>query len=275
VSLGHLGLALHPEPRDVAFLGVATGLTLSSVRDFPQIESVLAMEIIPGVLEAAKAFESANRRVLHDPRVSLVMADGRNHLFGTNQNFDVVVADLFVPWHAGAAYLYTAEHFEIVRQRLNPGGLFVVWIQAGQVTTSELRIIAGTFMDVFEQAELWLNLVRDHWPLVALIGRNSGGVVALSAGDGLVLLPARPTCATHVISEASVSDPLFAAARCMAGGEAIRRWALGAPRNTDDHPIIEFRSGLGHFHLPGSGESERMLRELENLSMHMAEPRTP
>ena len=50
---------------------------------------------------------------------------------------------------------------------------------------------------------------------------------------------------------------------------------MKAPRNTDDHPIIEFRSGLGHFRLPGSDELTRMLAALDGLAADEATPRTP
>ena len=66
----------------------------------------------------------------------------------------MIVGDLFVPWHAGTGYLYTAEHFRIVRERLKPGGVFAQWLQANQLSAEEFRIIAATFADVFEDAEI-------------------------------------------------------------------------------------------------------------------------
>ena len=37
---------------------------------------------------------------------------------------NLVIADLFVPFRSGAGSLYTREHFEAVKKRLEPGGLF-------------------------------------------------------------------------------------------------------------------------------------------------------
>ena len=84
--------------------------------------------------------------------------------------------------------------------------------------------------------------------------------------EGLVTLPTRATCASRVVTPAALSDPLFEKARCVAGGDTLRRWTRGVPRNTDDHPIIEFQSGLSHFGLFGSEELQCLLIELEDLA---------
>ena len=66
-SQGELPLRLHGEPRDVAFIGVATGLSLSSIQGFPSVRRAVAMEIVPGILDAAREFSDVNRNVLGSP----------------------------------------------------------------------------------------------------------------------------------------------------------------------------------------------------------------
>lgn len=233
-SQGQLALLLHGEPRDVAFIGVATGLSLSSIGDLPSVRRAVALEIVPGVVQAAHAFHNANRNVLADPRVEIIVADGRNHLFGTAERFDVVVGDLFTPWRAGTGYLYTAEHFANVRARLNPGGVFVQWLQLRQLSRHEFQVITGTFSDAFEDAELWQNEMQPTRPLLALVGRTSPRP------------PAPPPAA-------------LAGSRFVCGAETLRRWTAGAPRNTDDHPIIEFSTASSH--LTRQGADVRALTE--------------
>ncbi|MCZ6446423.1 MAG: fused MFS/spermidine synthase, partial [Planctomycetota bacterium] len=171
-SQGRLGLLLHDEPRSVAFIGVATGIGVSSVKEFPSIQRVVAMELIPGVIQVVDEFSSKNDRVLDDPIVETILADGRNHLYGSLECFDVIVGDLFVPWHAGTGYLYTKEHFQIVQDRLHEGGLFVQWLMMSQVSLQELRIITAGFTDVFADTQLWLSRQQDAAPLLALVGRK-------------------------------------------------------------------------------------------------------
>ena len=220
-SQGELALRLHGAPRDVAFIGVATGMSMRSIQSHASIEHVVAMELFPGVLRLASAFRQENAGVLEDPRVELRLADGRNHLFGTDRRFDVIVGDLFVPWHAGTGYLYTVEHFTNVRERLSDGGVFVQWLQADQVSVEELRIIAATFSDAFDDAELWLNKTQRVRPLLGFVGYRG----RTSAAP----LPQRIDDMTRVC-----------------GGAVLAAWSRSALRNTDDFPLIEFSAASSH-----------------------------
>ncbi|HEY8154749.1 MAG TPA: fused MFS/spermidine synthase [Myxococcota bacterium] len=240
-SQGELALALHGEPREVAFIGVATGMSMSSIQAHPSIRRVVAMELFPGVLRLARAFRPENGGVLDDPRVELRLADGRNHLFGTDQRFDAIVGDLFVPWHAGTGYLYTAEHFSNVRSRLAEGGVFVQWLQADQVSAEELRIVAATFSDVFQDAELWLNRTQATRPLLGLVGFRGRS----AAGP-------RPQRVGEMIR--------------VCGAEVLRAWSASAPRNTDDFPRIEFSAASSHLVRTAAG-SRAVLAALRRLSV--------
>jgi spermidine synthase len=241
-SQGRLGLRLHGAPRQVAFIGLATGMSLSAIRGFPSVERAVAMELVPGVREAARAFDEANLGILDDPRVEVLVADGRNHLYGSAERYDVVVGDLFVPWHRGTGYLYSAEHFRIVKQRLREGGLFVQWLQLNQLSLAELRSVVGTFADVFEDAELWLHRVQERRPLVALVGRATPRPAEARARDVARLAGIERVC----------------------DGPALRRFAGDAPRNTDDRPVIEFSAARSHLSRTGA-DVLRSLAALEAL----------
>jgi spermidine synthase len=219
-SQGELALALHGAPRNVAFIGVATGMSVSSILSHPGIEHVEAMELLPGVLRLAQAFRGENGGVLEDPRVRTRLADGRNHLFGSALRFDAIVGDLFVPWHAGTGYLYTVEHFETVRARLAEGGVFAQWLQLDQASPEETRSMAASFLSAFDDAELWFNETQPGWPLVAFVGFRERP----------------PGRALERVARMSR----------VCGAELLREWSAGAPLNTDDFPFIEFSAAGSH-----------------------------
>ena len=76
-------------------------------------------ELGADVVEAARTyFEPYVHGLFEDPRASVVAEDGRNYLLGTSERFDVIVADLFMPWKAGVGSLYSLEHYEVARDRL-------------------------------------------------------------------------------------------------------------------------------------------------------------
>jgi spermidine synthase len=219
---GELPLALHGAPREVAFIGLATGMSLSSIQSQPSVERALAMELLPGVARLADAFRDENGGVLEDPRVEIRLADGRNHLFGTEWRFDAIVGDLFVPWHAGTGYLYTVEHFANVRERLREGGVFAQWLQVDQASLSELKSLAASFTAVFEDAELWLSRIEPRRPLLAFVGFRSRASTSRS-----------PQRVGEMVR--------------ICGADVLREWSRNARRNTDDFPVIEFSAAAGRY----------------------------
>ena len=236
----HLPLLLAPHATRVAYIGSATGISAGGALAHP-IESLHLVEIVPGVARAAEyLFGDANRGVYRDPRTHVVLDDARNFLRSTGERFDVVIADLFVPWQAGTGSLYTREHFEAVRAHLSPGGLFCQWLPLYQLSEDELRIIAATFLDVFPNAALFRGDFYGSYPIAALVG---------FAGDAPK--PAAIEAAARRLAAAGVTD------RWVADPAGV--WSLyvgplapfaeawaNDPRNTDGFPVIEERAAATH-----------------------------
>ena len=110
-----LPLMTHPRPGAVFVLGLGTGITAGAVLRHP-VERLLVCEIAPDVIAAAAAhFGAPSGGLFSDPRATVRACDARNHLLGTTERFDVIVADLFVPWRAGIGNLYSVEHFDAAR----------------------------------------------------------------------------------------------------------------------------------------------------------------
>ncbi|MHC4220582.1 MAG: spermidine synthase, partial [Planctomycetota bacterium] len=169
----HLPLLLHPEPRSVFFLGMATGITAGAALDHP-VDRVVVAELVPEVVTAARAhFEPYVNGLFDDRRVQLVIDDGRSFLLSEEGRFDVVIADLFRPWASGTGTLYTREHFELVRDHLAEGGVFVQWLPLYQLSRREFGIITRTLLDVFPQVTLWRGNFNSDKPTAALVAQTT------------------------------------------------------------------------------------------------------
>ncbi|MDC4227729.1 MAG: fused MFS/spermidine synthase [Candidatus Manganitrophus sp.] len=233
--LGHLPLLLHPDPKSAAFVGVGTGISMSAALGHP-LERLVGVEILPGVLDAIPYFSGQNGDLLSDPRVKIALGDGRVYLRTTDQRFDVIISDLFVPWHAGTGSLYTLEHFQAGRERLNRGGLFVQWLPLYQMSERELGSIAATFAAVFPHVSIWRGDFSTTAPIIGL----AGSVEPLTLDEGalggrLAILADRIKPQDTILQTLSDFTLLYAGDLA-----SVRAWLERFPLNTDDSPVVEF-----------------------------------
>jgi len=250
----HLPLLLHPEPRSVFYLGMGTGITAGAALQH-SVERVVITEIVPEAIEAArKYFTPYLNDLFDDPRALVLVEDGRNYLLGTREQFDVIIADLFMPWKAGTGNLYTIEHYDAVRARLTEQGLFAQWLPLYQMSYQEFSTIARTMLEIFPMVTLWRGDFFYEGPAVVLIGHQSPVPLDPRALQNR-LAQARPvgvgdTPLLHFVPDAlelvqrrpadTARFLLYYAGNLTAAHELLDRF----PLNTDDYPIIEYRAPI-------------------------------
>jgi spermidine synthase len=132
----HLPLLLHPAPRDVLVIGLASGITAGAVATHP-VRSIRVAQIEAAMIPAARRFDSVNGGVLNDPRLRLTINDARNELTFSPRRYDVVVSEPSNPWMTVASNLFTEEFFRLARERLHPAGIFSQWIQTYGLATED------------------------------------------------------------------------------------------------------------------------------------------
>jgi spermidine synthase len=141
-----LPLAARPAPpRSVAILGNAAGTTARAYAHFFPATRVDGVEIDGELTRVGRELFG-----LGGPNVHLHTADARPFLRGTKRRFDAIFVDAYhqpyIPF-----YLATREFFQLVRDRLRPGGSVVVNVghPAGdqhleQVLSSTMRAVFRT-----------------------------------------------------------------------------------------------------------------------------------
>jgi spermidine synthase len=142
LGLGFLPVAYAPEARRALVIGWGTGVTVAALLELSNIEKVTVVEIEPAVIQAASYFSDANLDLLRDPRfrdrLEIVIDDGRARLAVDPTRYDIIVSEPSNPWLAGVANLFTEEFFALIRSRLNPGGVFVCWLQTYNLRFADL-----------------------------------------------------------------------------------------------------------------------------------------
>jgi hypothetical protein len=95
--------------------------------------------------------------------------DGRAFLRRTQERFDVVTLEPMPPNFAGSNHLYSREFYELVRDRLAPGGAVAQWVPIHLISTEHMRAIVATFHDVFPYTRLWQSPVDQTGVLVGAL----------------------------------------------------------------------------------------------------------
>ncbi|MEM1063699.1 MAG: hypothetical protein AAGJ97_15345, partial [Planctomycetota bacterium] len=154
--LAHMPLLLHPdpEPESALVIGLASGVTLGTAGLYP-LERLDCVELSAEVVEATRLFSEFNHDVLEDPRVDLLVADGRGHVRNTSRRYDVIISQPSDPTVAGVADLFTAEFFAECRDRLNDDGTICVWLKTDTVDVETCAGVLKSFTSVFADTLVW------------------------------------------------------------------------------------------------------------------------
>ncbi|MGY6708470.1 MAG: fused MFS/spermidine synthase [Rhizobiaceae bacterium] len=231
-------LLAHPEPRELFFLGMGTGITAGAAL-FLDPERVAVCEILPDVVELAeKHFGPYTNGLFEDERVTIHAEDGRHCLARDPARYDAIIADLFTPWKAGTGNLYTLDHYRMAASRLKPGGIYVQWVPLYQVSAAELSIITRTMMEVFPQLTFWRGDLYPERSILALVGSMDEVPLDMAVlrenARATSMNPERP-------------DAYFEAMGLkFYAGNAASGLFSDAALNTDDYPLIEYQAPRTH-----------------------------
>jgi spermidine synthase len=231
---GLVPLLLHPAPRRVAFLGMATGISASAALAL-KVNDLTLVEVVPEVAALARShFAKWNAGLLDRHDVGLVVDDGRRYLAAADGRFDVIVSDLFIPWHATAGNLYSLDMYRTALRRLAAGGLFCQWLPLYQLTREEFEIIARTFLAAFPHVTLWRNDFYPNRPVLGLIGARRPLRVDLDhIGQRLAVLP-------DWSHDSLLTAPLAIAMLYLGDLSLAPGLIPDGAVNRDERPVIEF-----------------------------------
>jgi len=176
--MGHVPALIHPHPRSILTVGFGAGVTAGSFVTYPEVENIVICELESQIPPAStKYFGTQNYNVLNDRRTRIVYDDARHYIFTTRDKFDVITTDPIHPWVKGTSTLYSKEYYELVKGRLNPGGVVAQWLPIYDSDPETIKTELATFFAVFPGGTVWSNnLNGDGYDLV-LIGQAGPSVL--------------------------------------------------------------------------------------------------
>lgn len=152
--LSSLPKLIRPDSKSMLIIGLGGGVAAEMIP--PSINSIDILELEPSVVDANRAVaDRRNHHPLADPRINIVLNDARNALALTNKKYDVIVSQPSHPWTAGASHLYSREFDQLIRRHLNPGGVFLQWMNTGFIDVELMKSMGSSLLDVFPHVRVY------------------------------------------------------------------------------------------------------------------------
>ncbi|MCG2885080.1 MAG: polyamine aminopropyltransferase [Vulcanisaeta sp.] len=183
-SLVHPAMITHPNPKKVLILGGGEGATAREVLKHRSVEEVVMVDIDEDVIKISKEYlPEMNQGVFENPKLKLVIDDGRKFVSNTKDKYDVIILDLTDPLEGGPSYLlYTVEFYNILKDRLNENGIIVT-----QATSTFYAL--RTFATVYRTMASVFPIARPYHVYVPSFDSTWGFVIGSFNLDPLALTP--------------------------------------------------------------------------------------
>ncbi|MCJ7516172.1 MAG: polyamine aminopropyltransferase [Dehalococcoidia bacterium] len=152
-ALVHPAMFSHACPETAFIAGGGEGATLREVLVHSTIKKAVMVDIDSQVIDVCRHYlPFFHEGSFDDPRLGLIFADARMYLQETKDKFDVIIIDLVEPLEEGpACLLYTREFYELVKDKLNVGGIMCVQSgAAGWTNFQNFTAIINTLKRVFK-----------------------------------------------------------------------------------------------------------------------------
>jgi spermidine synthase len=222
-----------------------------------------AVELVPSVPKTFGYFYDDAPQVLANPTGHIVIADGRNYVELTDQQYDIIVVDPPPPiYTAGVSVISSLEFYQEAQARLTSGGVMMQWVPYIGPTLDDLKAHLRTFHSVFPY-------------MIVVFGSGGNGLYMLGSAQPITFDPA---AIQQVLSRPNIVQDISSAfdspQHDLAGwaaliptlvwmqGDQIAKFTGPGPLVTDDHPLPEYFLLRHLFGPPSPGIARPFLQAL-------------
>lgn len=239
VLTGALPLALRPEAKTAAVIGIGTGLTTHTLLQSLDIERVETVEIEAAMAEASRGFLPRNSGAFADPRGAILIDDAKSYFAARQRRYDIIVSEPSNPWVSGVSSLFTREFYRRIRGHLAAGGLLVQWFQLYEIDPS---LVASV-----------MRALGDEFPHYAVFAPSDSDLLIVAA-EGEIPLPAQ----ARIFEQPGIAKELWTV-HVLTAGDFDGRYlgnratleplfaSYGMPANSDYEPILDLNAAHDRF----------------------------
>ena len=169
---GHIPMFFLPKSAEdkanVMVIGHGSGVTTGAISLYDEVERIDVVEISKAVLDADRLFTGANHNVLSNQKTHVYLDDARTFLRTVPRKYDLIVSQPSNPWIAGIGSLFTVDFFEDCRDRLEKGGIMMVWFHHYEQSNETIQLITRTIHEVFPHVQCFLTVESDTIGLASM-----------------------------------------------------------------------------------------------------------
>ena len=243
--LGHITHLIPEQPKKALVIGCGAGVTAGAVSIGPNVEHVTIAEIEKLVPQTvATYFAEHNYAVVTNPKVRIHIDDARHYLLTTDEKFDAITSDPLDPWVKGAATLYTEEFFNLVKSRLNPGGVVTLFVQLYESNTAAVKSEIGTFFKVFPNAVVWGNTNNGQGYDLVVMGQVEPTKIDLDKMEAKLQSPQYAQVAQS-LREIGFNSAIELFSTYAGQSSDLAPWLADAAINRDRNLRLQYLAGMG------------------------------
>ena len=212
-------LAHDPAPiNDALIVGYGLGITAATLVLNEDV-SIDAYEINHTLKRVIRAHPSGTMHAASHPRINIIWQDGRSGLALNPKRYDLIISAPLHLGQSGSSLLLSEEYLRLLKKRLNPGGVVVLYSHEGW--PEQAQLVRNTVALIFRHAASFrrgLITVASDTPM----GLDRASVVEKLSSDDHLMKQAL----AHIRGNGLAYDGPFH------GG--------GAYTISDDHPLLEY-----------------------------------
>jgi spermidine synthase len=151
ILTGALPLAIHPTAKNVALIGMGSGLSTHTLLGVDSLDRVDTIEIESAMVDGAKYFGEKVERAYNDPRSYIHIEDAKTYFSTQNKKYDAIISEPSNPWVSGVSGLFSEEFYHHMKRYLKDDGVLIQWLQVYEIdmplVSSVIKALANNFND--------------------------------------------------------------------------------------------------------------------------------
>lgn len=150
----HVALNTHPNPKKVLVVGGGDGGAIREIIKHDSVEEAVLAEIDRRVVEVSREYLPTIAGALTNPRVTLAIGDGVEHVRQSKNTYDVILIDSTEPI-GPAVGLFSRDFYQDVHNALTPEGIMVAQSESPFVNQDVIRMIHSNLKGIYPVKHLY------------------------------------------------------------------------------------------------------------------------